>query len=146
MAIAYNQRGQNEQAEQLLREVITQQPELYEVAYSFGLLLVEMQKYREATGYLEQAVKGLPDRARIHYNLGLHYQQLQDAELAENELRAAMVLEPGSLDFQYGLIDHYLKRGLFEKARPIAEDMALMHPENPIGGQVLEFIRRNTGR
>ena len=146
LAIVYNQQGQNEKAEQLLRDVVTQQPELYEVAYSFGLLLVEMQKYSEAAGYLEQAVRGLPGRARIHYNLGLLYQHLGDAGLAENELKAALLLEPRSLDFQYGLVDHYLKRGLFEKARPIAEDMASMHPENPIGSQVLQFIKTNTGR
>jgi len=125
---------------------MTEQPELHEVAYSFGLLLVELKKYREAVTYLERAVSGLPGRARIHYNLGLLYQHLQDARLAEKELLAALALEPHSLDFQYGLVDHYLKRGLFEQARPIAERMASQHPENPIGGQILEYIKRNTGR
>ena len=38
------------------------------------------------------------------------------------------------------------KRGLFEKARPIVEDMVSMHPENPIGRQMLGFIQRNKGR
>ena len=146
LAMAYNRRGQNQQAEQLLREVVTDQPELYDVAYSFGLLLVEVQKYREATTYLERAAKGLPGRARIHYNLGLLYQHLGDLPLAESELELALAFAPGSLDFQYALVDHYLKRGLFERARPIAEDMASMHPQNPIGGQILEFIRTNTGR
>ena len=116
------------------------------MAYSFGLLLVEMQKYREAATYLEQASRGLPRQARIHYNLGLLYAHLQNMTGAENELRAALELEPRNLDFQYGLADHYLKRGLFEQARPIVEDMASMHPENPIGNQMLNFIRQNTGR
>ena len=129
-----------------MKRLNTQEPELYEVAYSFGLLLVEMQKYSEAAGYLEQAVRGLPGRARIHYNLGLLYQHLGNARLAENELNAALLIEPRNLDFQYGLVDHYLKRGLFEQARPIAEDMASMHPENPIGHQILEFIKTSTGR
>lgn len=146
LAIAYSQQGKNQQAEKLLREVMAEQPELHEVAYSFGLLLVELQKYREAVTYLEQAVTGLPERARIHYNLGLLYQHLQNARLAEKELRAALSLEPGNLDFQYGLVDHYLKRGLFDQARPIAEIMASQHSENPIGGQILEYIKRNTGR
>jgi tetratricopeptide (TPR) repeat protein len=146
LAIAYNQQGKNQQAEKLLREVMAEQPELHEVAYSFGLLLVELQKYREAVTYLERAVNGLPERARIHYNLGLLYQHLQNARRAETELRAALALEPGNLDFQYGLADHYLKRGLLEQARPIAEMMASQHPENPIGGQMLQFIQRSTGR
>ena len=146
LAVVYSQRGQNQQAEQLLREVVAEQPGLYEAAYSLGLLLVEMQNYREGATYLEQASRGLPERARIHYNLGLLYTHLQNISGAEAELRAALVLEPRNLDFQYALAEHYLKRNLFEQARPIVEDMASMHPENPIGGQMLNFIQRNTGR
>jgi tetratricopeptide (TPR) repeat protein len=107
---------------------------------------VELQNYREGVKYLEQASRGLPDRARIHYNLGLLYTHLQNITGAENELRAALLLEPQNLDFQYGLAEHYLKRGLFEKARPIVEDMVSMHPENPIGRQMLSFIQRSTGQ
>ena len=146
LALLYNRRGQNDRAEQLLREVVAAQPELYEMAYSLGLLLAELQNYHEAASYLEKASKGLPDRARIHYNLGLIYQYLQDNIRAETELRVALELEPRNADFQYGLADHYLKRGLLEEARPIAEDMASMHPENPIGSQLLDYIRRTTGR
>jgi len=105
-----------------------------------------MQNSREALKYLEQASRGMPGRARIHYNLGLLYQQLQNIIGAESELRTALILEPQNLDFQYGLADHYLKRGLFEQARPIVEDMVTMHPDNPIGGQMLNFIQRTTGR
>jgi len=146
LAMAYNQRGNNAEAEQLLREVLDQEPELYEVAYSFGLLLVEVQKYSEAATYLARAAQGLPGQARIRYNLGLLYQHLGDVPNAEAELSAALALEPSNLEFQYALVDHYLKRGLFETARPIAESMASMHPENPIGTQILDYIQQNTGK
>jgi tetratricopeptide (TPR) repeat protein len=145
LAVLYSQRGQNKQAEKLLREVVRDEPELYDAAYSLGLLLAELQNWNEAVEYLEIASKGLPERARIHYNLGLIYAYLQNMTSAENELRSALNLEPQSLDFQYGLADFYLKSGQFEKARPIVEDMASMHPENPIGSQMLQFIRQNTG-
>ena len=36
LAIAYSQQGKNQQAEVLLREVMAEQPDLHEVAYSFG--------------------------------------------------------------------------------------------------------------
>jgi tetratricopeptide (TPR) repeat protein len=146
LAVLYNQSGKNEQAEQLLKEALAAEPELYELAYSLGLLLVEMQQYGEAVGYLEQASKGLPERPRIHYNLGLLYQRMQVESKAESELRAALALEPQSLDFQFGLADYYLKRGRFAEALPIVEDMVSMHPDNPIGAQMLNFIRTNTGR
>ena len=146
LAMLYNQMGKNKEAEQLLRESLEANPELHELAYSLGLLLVEMQQYREAAEFLESASNGLPERARIQYNLGLLYQHLQSHDRAENRLRAALSLEPYNLDYQYALADHYLKRGRFEDARPIAEDMVSMHPENPIGNQMLNFIRQNTGR
>ena len=146
LAVLYSQRGQNEKAEKLLREVVRDEPELYDAAYSLGLLLAELQNYSEGVKYLEIASKGLPERARIHYNLGLIYAFQQNMAAAEDKLRAALNLEPQSLDFQYGLADFYLKSGQFEKARPIVEDMASMHPDNPIGAQMLNFIRTNTGR
>ena len=130
----------------MLREVVNDHPEVYEAAYSLGLLLVELQNLREAVTYLERASRGLPERARIHYNLGLLYAQVGNIAGAERELLTALELEPQSLDFQFGLADHYLRRGLYEQARPIVETMITMHPENPIGRQMLEFIRRNTGR
>jgi tetratricopeptide (TPR) repeat protein len=146
LAILYNQQGHNEKAETLLKEAVAAEPEMYELAYSLGLLLVEMQQYGEALGYLEQASAGLPERPRIHYNLGLLYQHMHVDSKAESELRAALKLAPQSLDFQFGLADFYLKRGRFEEALPIVEDMASMHPENPIGSQMLNFIRTNTNQ
>ena len=146
LAMLYNRRGSNDQAEKLLREVVTEQPELYEIAYSLGLLLVEMQQNNDAVTYLEKASRGMPERARIHYNLGLLYQQLQRTMRAEKELQLAMMLEPGSLDFQFGLADHYLKRGMLQEARRIAEKMAAMHPDNPIGRQILNYIDKSTER
>jgi len=146
LSVLYNQGGNNEQAEQLLKEALIADPELYDLAYSLGLLLVEMQQYGEAVGYLEQASNGLPERPRIHYNLGLLYQHMHVDAKAESELRAALALEPQSLDFQFGLADFYLQRGMFEQALPIVEDMVSMHPDNPIGARMLNFIRTNTGR
>ena len=49
----YNQMEQNDKAEIQLREVVTAQPELYEVQYSLGLLLAEEKQYVEAARYLE---------------------------------------------------------------------------------------------
>lgn len=145
LALLYNQRGQNDRAEELFRELVTASPERYEMAYSLGLLLAEMQKYREAVPYLEQAAKGLPDRARIRYNLGLIYQYLEDFQRAEIELRGALDHDLMDADFQFALADFYLRQGLFEKARPIVEDMVLIHPENPVGIQILDYIQRNAG-
>ena len=146
LAVLYSQHGRNRDAEQLLRSALEIEPELYDLAYSLGLLLVEMQQYPEAVSYLEQAADGLPERSRIHYNLGLLYQFQQNFPKAEHSLRTALALEPRNLEYQFALADHFLKQGRFEDARPIAQDMISMHPENPVGQQMLDFINRNTGQ
>jgi tetratricopeptide (TPR) repeat protein len=141
LALLYNRQGENRKAERLLREVVEAQPQMYEMAYSLALLLVEMQQYADAVAYLQRAADGLPQRARIQYNLGLLQQQLGNPEAAERRLLRAFELEPDNFDFQYALADHYLKRGLPQQAVPVIERMIATHPENPVGRQLLEFVR-----
>jgi tetratricopeptide (TPR) repeat protein len=141
LAMLYNQMGRQEKAEALLREVAIEQPRQYEVQYSLGLLLAEKKKYAEAAGHLEIAAKGLPDRGRVHYNLGLLLQQLKRDVAAEAALLAALEIEPDSLDYLYAVADHYLKRGKLVKAGNIAEKMIEKHPGNPIGRDILNYIK-----
>ena len=82
----------------------------------------------------------------LSHNLGLLEQQQQNTVAAEERLRRALELEPDNLDFQYALADHYIKRGLLEQAIPVVERMIVTHPDNPIGGQIMEYIRRTLGR
>ena len=50
-----------EKAAALFRQILENRPEMYEIAYSLGLLLVEQKKYSHAVVYLEQAAAGLVD-------------------------------------------------------------------------------------
>ncbi len=139
----YNQRGENDKAEVLLREVTAAHPQMHEIAYSLGLLLSEMKKYDQAAVYMEKASKGMPEHARVHYNLGLLLQFLrQDAE-AEAALLKALKLDTDSMDYLYALADHYLKRGELQKAQGIAEQMVAKHPDQRIGHELVEIIERN---
>ena len=65
---------------------------------------------------------------------------------AEAELQHALESEPENFDFQYGLADHYIKTGQLLKAMRLAEQMVATHPDNPAGGQMLNFINRSLGR
>ncbi len=143
LAMLYNQTGENDKAEILLREVATSHPEMYEVHYSLGLLLAEEKKYAEAATYLDLAAKGMPERARIHYNLGLLRQHLEQDSDAEASLLKARELEPDNLDYLYALADFYVKRRKLRKARSIAEEMIKKHPTQRIGQDLLNFIKKN---
>jgi len=142
LAIVYNQRGENEKAERLLREVLAAQPGMHDVEYSLGLLLAEMKRYDEAAVYLEKASKGIPAQGRIHYNLGLLFQQLKQDSEAEAELLKALEIEPVNTDYLYALADHYLKRGELAKAKSLAERMIALQPNLRMGHDLLELIRK----
>jgi len=122
--------------------VIQDHPELYEIAYSLGLLLAEMKKYDQAAMVLEKAAKGMPKHARVHYNLGLLCQYLKRDEKAEQALLKALEIDPNSMEYLYALADFYLKREQFQKAKNMAQQMVMKHPNEPIGQELLGIIMR----
>jgi tetratricopeptide (TPR) repeat protein len=146
LAILENARGNNAEAERLLRSVLTDFPDQADVAYSLGLLLAEMERVEEAVGYLERAAAGLPDRVRVHLNLGLALQQIGRLDAAETALRRAVALAPSQLDVLYALADHYVKRGDVDAALPIAERMITVAPEERVGHAIKAFVEAEQRR
>ena len=143
LAMLYNQRGEKNKAEVLLREAATAHPEMHEIAYSLGLLLAEMKKYDQAAVYLERAANGMPEHVRAHYNLGLLLQYLQRDAEAEAAFLKALALAPDNMDMLYALADYYLKRGKLQKAKRMAEHMVAKNPEHRIGHDLLKIIEKN---
>jgi tetratricopeptide (TPR) repeat protein len=140
LAVLYNAQGRNQEAEQLLREILAAYPHQPDASYSLGLLLAEMNRYDEALEYLERAAEGMPERARVFYNLGLAAQAAHRFDEAETALQRAVELAPLDFDVMYALADHYVKRGEYQKALPIAERMLAAEPTNPAGGRIKRQI------
>ena len=67
-------------------------------------------------------------------------------EIQVTELVDRLPPMPDNIDFLYGLADYYLKRGLLDNARRVAERMVATHPDNPLGNQILNYIYRNQGK
>jgi len=132
-------------SERLLREVATAHPELYDIKYSLGLLLVEEKKYEEAVDFLFQAARGLPQRSRIHYNLGLLLRQLQRDLEAEKALKQALAIEPSQPEYIYALAVFYLQRQQFEKAQQLAEKMIAIPASRSAGERLLTVIEQQRG-
>jgi tetratricopeptide (TPR) repeat protein len=142
LAMLYNSQGRNKEAEKLLREIIADYPDQYEAAYSLGLLLAEINRLEEAAVYLARAAQGIPDRSRVLYNLGLIQQHLGRLAEAEAALTRVVEMEPENLDYLYALADHYIKRGDFQRALPIAERMIAAHPEQRVGHDLKAYVQQ----
>ena len=141
LAMLYNRQGKNREAEKLLREVVEREPELYEVSYSLGLLLAEMQKYQDAERYLGKAASGM-NYGRVHYNHGQVLLVLNQPEQAEQALLTALSLDPQNQDFFVALADVYLKSGQTEKARELAINMSRQFPDHKAAMELLRYLKR----
>jgi Flp pilus assembly protein TadD len=109
-----------------------------------GTLRAERGQYDEAVLYLKRAAQGMPERARVHYNLGVLLDYLQKDNEAEAALLKALELEPDHMDYLRAVAEFYLKRKRFPDAKRIAEHMIRKHPSKELGPRILDFINRNT--
>ncbi|MDK2955360.1 MAG: hypothetical protein PWQ57_856 [Desulfovibrionales bacterium] len=138
LAMLYNAQGKNLEAEVLLRGVAAQEPELYEVQYSLGLLLAEMGRYADAEPFLSVASNGM-NYARASYNHGQALLALNQLGRAEREFMKALSLNPLDHDAFIALAGLYLQSGQTDKARALADRLL---EENPNHGPARELLRR----
>jgi tetratricopeptide (TPR) repeat protein len=87
----------------------------------------------------------MPERSRVHYNLGLALQYLGRNSEAVTAFEKALGVEPENLDYLYALADHYIKQREFRKALAVTERMIAAHPDNPLGRDLKANIERALG-
>ena len=140
MATVYSQTGRGEDAEELLKDVIVENPDINETYYSYALLLAENKKYELSLIYLIEAARRMPNRARVQYNLGNMYQYFGENDLAEEAFRKTIELEPENIEYQYNLLRHFVNIGDMKSAKKCAEVIYNKFPDNPDRANLLSFI------
>jgi Tfp pilus assembly protein PilF len=145
LAVMYSREGKSDQAETLLRSVLKTHPGLPDVQYSLGLLLAEKKQYAQAARYLQGAARAMPQNPRVHYNLGQLLAYLGRDARAAAALSKALELDPLNMDYLSALAKFYIRRGKLVQAKKIAEKMTAAHPSNPLGANLLKFIRKKSG-
>jgi tetratricopeptide (TPR) repeat protein len=142
LAVLLSGQSRNQEAEQLLRDAATAYPGDANVAYSLGLLLVEMQQPDAGLASLRRAAELDPHGARVRYNLGLLLQQIGRLDEAEAAFAAAITIEPDNLDFLYALADHLARRDRLAEALAVVERMITAHPEEQIGHELKRHLEQ----
>ena len=131
LANLYNSQGKNSEAEHLLNEAIGLAPNEGELHYSMGLLLAEVGRLDEATVYIQRATELLPERARVFYNYGLLLQHREDRTGAEAALKQAHGLDPADGGVLDALVIFYVQEERWAEAKPYAEKLLALDPNNP---------------
>ena len=140
MAMEYNRLGKNEEAEKLLREVVTAEPQMYHIHYSLGLLLSEMEKYDEAASYLGSAADGMPGYSRARYNYGLALLKLKRWQDGAEALKKVVLQEPDVPEYFVTLANLYLNLRMNGQARALAEEVLQLSPDNANARELLMVI------
>ena len=147
LAMLCEQLGDQAECERQLRKAIALEPELAEAHYSLGLLLAEdKNRLEQAADFLATAARLAPENPRIHYNRGLALQMLGRPDQAEEALKTAYKLSPGSLDFLNALARLYAQQEQWSRAVACAEEMARIEPRDPDVQALLDYVRQQSQR
>jgi len=145
LADLYNQLGQNDKAEKLLKTVTRQEPDYGPAYYSLALLTAQEGKLEESLSYFDKATRRMPHNARIYYNQAIVLQKLKQYKYSETKYLRAINLDPDNTDYQYGIITLYLQQNNFKKALPHAKKLIELQPDNRAYQRLIRVIILKAG-
>lgn len=145
LAYLYNRQGKNDRAIGLLRKIIEQEPAFAMAYYSLGLLYAEENKIQEAIPYLAKAAV-LEKNPRIYYNLGIAYQQARLPQNAEKTYLKGLQLDANNPELMYALCVLYIQQKNFAHAKPYAQKLGALNPENPEIREMNAIVNRGLPR
>lgn len=146
-----------EEAEKELRKIKAPTAQSAEVAYVFGQLRERQDRPQSAAKHFREVVTADPENAAAHVSLGIALQRLGRLDDAENHIRRALELTPGMPELQdrLGLIleaagredeaaecfrhagelghlaDMYRRRGDFDQALGVIDELRTANPDDP---------------
>ncbi|WP_242157649.1 tetratricopeptide repeat protein [Aestuariivivens sediminis] len=131
LANLYYRNNNFESAEEAFITIIEQEPEYGQTYYSYGLLLAELNRVKDAIVQMELAIKFMPDNVRPYYNLSLLYDKADDLKKAESIAVQGLKKAPQNESMLYILAYIYSKGNQLEKAKNIARRLVDLYPNNP---------------
>lgn len=94
MALAFQQRGQLDDALQVYRRMLDVAPDHPDIVHFYGVLLHQLGRSEEAIATIERSLALEPDRAECYNNLGIIYRALERYDEAVAAYTRATELDP----------------------------------------------------
>lgn len=140
LAQAYSAAGQNSKAEDLLKQVLAQNPGRRGDALLLGNLHMKSGDYSGALTWLNAAERARPD-ARSELLLAISYQHLKQMDLAKHYLNLATQRAPNNPEVQRSLAGYYRDTGDYSKA--IAALTSIRRPSPGVIGELAYTYQLN---
>jgi tetratricopeptide (TPR) repeat protein len=146
LAVQHHQAGRLQEAEQLYRQVLAQQPNHAEALHLLGVLAGQGGRNELAVDLIRRAVGLKPDLADAHYNLGKALTEIRRADEAIASYRQAIRLQPGDAVAHNNLGIALRDTGQFEKAVASHRDAIWLKPDYPEAHYNLGIALKDMGR
>ena len=108
------QTGQQPEAEQTYRSLLSRRPDFFKVRFNLGKLLNETGRFREATAELRQYLHENPNSSTAHFELAVALTQLSEFEEAIRSCREAIRISP-----EFSMATLQLGRLFLQLNRPV---------------------------
>lgn len=126
LAQTYSVMGRTEDAEHLLKQVVSSDPRRRDDALLLGDLYMRSADYTEALDWLGRAERIQPG-ARSELLMALSYQHLKQMDMADRYLKLAKGRDPNNPDVQRTLAGYYREVGSYPEA--IAALKSILNPK-----------------
>ncbi|MBF8268515.1 MAG: uncharacterized protein HW386_224 [Gammaproteobacteria bacterium] len=147
MAELHRIRGQETQAESVLRQAIELNPQAALLYHVLGLALVRQNKHPEAISYLGKATILEPKDARFELVYGIALNSMGNTAKALLVLTAAHQQHSGNRDLVLTLATIHRDTGNLEAAYDFAEQLVQLSPANdPQAAQLLAEIKNSLAK
>ncbi|MCX7563127.1 multiheme c-type cytochrome [Xanthomonadaceae bacterium XH05] len=136
-------RGQEHDADRILRTALEQRPDAAELHHALGLSLVRQRRLQEALIELQRAAELAPAQARYTYVLAVALNDGGQPDLARDWLNRGLEHHPYEIDLLRALAIYELEAGNHQTARALTQRLLALDRNHPDAHQLLQWIERH---
>ncbi|HYM38219.1 MAG TPA: tetratricopeptide repeat protein [Nitrospiraceae bacterium] len=129
-AVAHHQAGRLQQAEDLYRQILAEQPRHADSLHLLGLVAYKAGRLEEAAGLIADAIQQDSTKAPYCFNLGVVLQKQGKLDEAADAYRRAVKLNPSHLEAQSNLGNVLLEQGKLDQAVAAYQQALRLNPNS----------------
>jgi tetratricopeptide (TPR) repeat protein len=138
--------GRYDQAAAALEQLVSEAGNTFEIHELLGLSYASLSRNQDAIRELQAAVRLKPDSAIARTNLAASLSHAGEADLAGEQFRKALALEPNNYTANHNLGEYYVGAGKLQQAVPLLALAQKINPSAYDNGYDLATAELLTGR
>ncbi len=130
-AVVHHQAGRLQQAADLYRQILAEQPRHADTLHLLGLIAYKTGRLDEAADLIADAIKQDSTKASYCFNLGVVLQKQGQLDEAVDAYRRAVKLNPSYLEARSNLGNVFLEQGQLDQAVEAYRQALRLNPNSP---------------